>query len=177
MKCPRTIPFLHPGLALGAKRHDGFSEAWNWLIHSFWHMNLGDGLKWKDKWQGYPEIHLAIEGGEGIKVKPKDGKIYISLDNGEEDGEDPYSTGGGGGSVPGDDGYSKHYGIGEGNAYGGHADGETTGGGGSVSDSGGSASSSGGEDSCNEFSENPMNTFGDPGMENEGDSCAVVNGW
>ena len=102
MKCPRSIPFLHSGLALGAKRHDGFADAWNWLIHSFWHMTMGDGLKWKNKWNGYPKINLAIEAGDGINVKYKSGKVIISTGDGETE-DDDYSSGGGG-TTSGSDG-------------------------------------------------------------------------
>ena len=184
MKCPRTIPFLRPGLAIGAKRHEGFADAWNWLIHSFWHMTLGDGLKWVGKWQGYPEIRLEIEGGEGIKVRYGGGKVKISLDNGEGEEEESYTSGGGGGVVPGDEGDPSDVGGG-GQA---HRDGEMAGGGGNGADIGGGgvgtgldgfgpASNEGGEDSCNEFSELPPNDMGDAGVENPGDNCAVVNGW
>jgi hypothetical protein len=180
MKCPRTIPFLRPGLAIGAKRHEGFAEAWNWLIHSFWHMKLGDGLKWVSKWQGYPEIHLKIEGGEGIKVDYKSGKVKISLANEEDDEEDTYTSGGGGGTTPGDDSDPYHTGGG------GHRDGELAGGGGNGAESGDVADESddkdddedgGNEDSCNEFSKSPDNEDQDPGMDNPGDNCAVENGW
>ena len=186
MKCPRTIPFLHPGLALGAKRHEGFAEAWNWLIHSFWHMNLGDGLKWKNKWQGYPEIHLAIEAGEGINVKYDGGKVIISTGEGETE-EDDY-TSGGGGTVPGDDGGegggSGGGGAGGGGAGGGggHGDGTVGGGGGGGAGGGaggGDGSGGGGDDggtSCNEFSGDLENGDGDPGLGNDGLEWLVMKG-
>jgi len=180
MKCPRTIPFLHPGLALGAKRHEGFAEAWNWLIHSFWHMTLGDGLKWKDKWQGYPEIHLAIEAGEGINVKYEGGKVIISTGDGETE-EDDYSSSGGG-TVPGDDGGEGGGSGGGGAGGGGHGDGTVGGGGGGGAGggAGGGGGSGGGDDggtSCNEFSGDLENGDGDPGLGNDGDNCSVLNGW
>ena len=151
MKCPRTIPFLHPGLALGAKRHEGFAEAWNWLIHSFWHMTLGDGLKWENKWQGYPKINLKIEGGDGIDVKYGGGKVIISLGTGQtEDDDDSGGSGNGGG----------------GNGNGGNGGGSGGGGGG---DDGGT--------SCNEFSGDLENGDEDPGLGNDGDNCSVLNGW
>lgn len=177
MKCPRTIPFLHPGLALGAKRHEGFAEAWNWLIHSFWHMSLGNGLKWKDKWQGYPEIRLAIEAGEGINVKYGGGKVIISTGDGKTD-EDDYSSGGGG-TVPGDDDGGD--GSGEG-----HADGTIGGGGGGGtggSVTGGSGDNADGDTGgdggtkCNDQSEDADNADVDPGLGNMADDCAAVNGW
>ena len=182
MKCPRTIPFLHPGLALGAKRHEGFAEAWNWLIHSFWHMSLGCGLKWADKWQGYPKINLAIEAGEGINVKYDGGKVIISTGDGETE-EESY-TSGGGGTVPGED--DGEGGDGEGGGPGweeGHGDGTTSGGGG-ISGAGGvggggmdGAAGGDGGTSCNEFSEDLPNVDGDPGLDNPADNCAVLNGW
>ena len=189
MKCPRCIPFLKPGLALGAKRHDGFADAWNWLIHSFWHMTLGDGLKWVNKWQGYPQIHLQIEAGEGINVKYSGGKVIISTGDGETE-EEEYSSGGGG-SSPDNGGDS-----GSGGSSGGRArssggevtrpDGAMTGGGGGTgSDSGamsGGGASGGGASGdngtkCNEFSSEIENDYGDAGMGNDGDDCSIINGW
>lgn len=186
MKCPRTIPFLHPGLALGAKRHEGFAEAWNWLIHSFWHMNLGDGLKWKDKWQGYPKIDLVIEAGDGINVKYGDGKVVISLGDGETEEDDESS--GGGGTSPGEDGGGEDGegggGDGGGGAGGGgHGDGTIGGGGGGGAGGGGIGGGSrggGGGDggtSCNDFSDDIENGGSDPGLDNPADDCAVLNGW
>lgn len=191
MKCPRTIPFLHPGLALGAKRHEGFAEAWNWLIHSFWHMTLGDGLKWENKWQGYPKINLKIEAGEGIDVKYEEGKVIISAGTGETEYDD--DSGGGG---DGDDGTGSSGGAGfdDGTGDGGHDDGDTVPGGGNGgggngngdnggggSGGGGSGSGSGGGGgsgtSCNEFSSDLENGDGDPGLGNDGDNCSVLNGW
>ena len=159
MKCPRTIPFLQSGLALGAKRHEGFADAWNWLIHSFWHMTLGCGLKWANKWQGYPKIELLIEAGEGIDVKYDDGKVIISLGDGNT--EDEEEEDGGGSEGPGKDLEEEQ-----------SEDGDITGGGGSGEGDGvgGGSSGGGGGTSCNEFSMEPDNEDGDPGLENLGDS-------
>ncbi len=138
-------------------------------------MNLGCGLKWVNKWHGYPEIHLAIEAGDGIKVKYKGRKVIISTGDGET--EDESYTPGGGGTVPGEDGD-------EGGGPGweeGHGDGTTSGGGG-ISGAGGGggmdgASGGDGGTSCNEFSEDLPNVDGDPGLANPADNCAILNGW
>jgi len=192
MKCPRAIPFLKPGLAIGAKRHEGFADAWNWLIHSFWHMTLGDGLKWEDKWHGYPKINLKIEAGEGINVDYTDGKVVISLGDGKTN--DNESDGGGGE----DPSYDRDEGTwtgggdgGDGSGAGTHPDGAHAGGGGASGGDGmGSGGNGGGNgsdgadgdadgrgSSCNMFSEDDANDDDDPGMDNSGDDCAVVNGW
>lgn len=186
MRCPRIIPFLKPGLALGAKRHAGFADAWNWLIHSFWHLKLGDGLKWKDKWYGYPEIHLAIEAGEGIDVKYEKGKVIISAGNGETHSDG--SESGGGGVTPGEydpipaivaddgqpgDGDTRQGGGGEsGESGGGQSGSEDAGGGGNGTDTGGESGTS-----CNEFSDDDPENGMDMGLFNGGDDCALLNGW
>lgn len=196
MKCPSAIPFLKQGLGLGAKRHAGFSDAWNWLIHSFWHMTLGCGLKWENKWHGYPKIKLLIEAGEGIDVDYKDGKVIISLGEGNTSDDE---SDGGGGDGPGDDtggdsggGAGGGAGGGSGGGGGTHPDGSHSGGGGgagggggmggggSGGTGGGSGGSGGGGDggtSCNDFSGDLGNGDGDPGLDNDGDNCSVLNGW
>ena len=153
-------------------------------------MNLGDGLKWKDKWQGYPEIRLAIEAGEGINVKYDGGKVIISTGDGETE-EDDYSSGGGG-TVPGDDdagggGGGSGGGGGGGASGGGHADGTIGGGGGGGT--GGSVTGGGGDNAdggtggdggtkCNDQSKDDVdNDDPDPGLGNMADDCAAVNGW
>lgn len=133
MNTPRQIPFLKPGIALGARRHTGFAEAWNWLIHSFWHMTLGDGLRWIEKWGGYPKINLEIYAGAGIDVTYSKGKVIISTGSGITTGGKV--TPGGGSENPDNSGYD---GIDE------HPDGTITGGGGGGS--GGNGGIGGGED-------------------------------
>ena len=164
MITPRAIPFLKPGLALGARRHLGFTHAWNWLIHSFWHMTLGCGLKWIDKWRGYPKIELRIRAGEGIDVDyGEDGWVTISAGEGQTDyGEE---SGGGGGDY--DDIGSEEEDPPE--------DGTLDGPDGARDvrppDEGGT------DESCNEFSEDIPNDNDDPGLINMGDDCALINGW
>lgn len=90
---PPRIPFLKDGLAIGAKRHKGFAHAWNWLIHSFWHLTFGPGLRWRDKWGGFPSVELNIRGEGGINVD------YREPEYGEPAGYVVIS--GGGNGIPG----------------------------------------------------------------------------
>jgi hypothetical protein len=191
MTCPRRIPFLSPGLAIGAKRHEGFADAWNWLIHSFWHMTLGTGLKWEDKWGGYPKINLKIEAGAGIAVKYSDGKIIISTGTGETTEDDESGGGGVDDNSDYDSGDSGGYHADDGEHA--HSDGSTTGGGGggasaggagggigeaSVSGDGAGSNGGGGGADCNQFSGESVDMGEeDPGIGNFGDDCAVINGW
>ena len=168
MITPRAIPFLKPGLALGAGRHAGFAHAWNWLIHSFWHMTLGCGLKWIDKWRGYPKIELRIRAGDGIDVDyGEDGWITIS----QGDGETDYGEESGGG---GDDRGEEDTGSVDDDPP---EDGTMDGPDGSRDvrppDQGGGGLG----ESCNNFSADLPNDDEDPGLDNPGDDCAILNGW
>lgn len=187
MKCPNAIPFLKPGLAIGAKCHEGFADAWNWLIHSFWHMNFGDGLEWENKWNGYPKIKLRIVAGDGIDVEYKNGDVIISVaapgdDEDEEDTSDggDDADGGGGADGPGNDGGGaggNWLGGGGGGSEPGDGSLRPGGGGDDAGGGGASAAGGGGGSSCNEFSLDESNDDDDPGLGNPGDDCGVLNGW
>jgi len=162
---PRLIPFLKPGLALGAARHAGFAHAWNWLIHSFWHLTLKCGLKWIEKWHGSPSIELRIRAGDGIDVSYcDDGWVEISSGSGKTEYEEEPSGGGGDYDEPNDIDETTH------------DDGDISPADGAQPDDVRPPESGAGE-SCNEFSEDIPNEDWEPGMDNPGDDCALLNGW
>ena len=151
---PNPFPTLKAGLALGAKDHRGFVNAWNWLC--------GIMRAAKDYFclgVNGRTGNVNIIAGEGINVTAEGKTIMISTGDGTNT-DNGDGTGGGGGG---------------GGAGGGASDGDDNDG--DWTDAQRPTEPSDPSTQCNDWTEDDVGNGWGSGEDNQGDNCRELNGW
>lgn len=173
---PAQIVYIKEGKAPGAAIHKGWAATWNWVLSWVNHLIGGKGCKIENRNSGHPRVDVLIEGGDGIDVTcDGSGKpyviSYVGAESGDDEGEpfdpdepwdpsDPWNP-------------EEPWNPDDPDApYDGGDEEEDGGGSGSEEEDGGSGTN------CNGWSgELGGAGGGDPGLDNDGDNCDILNGW